>query len=141
MSMLVLDIDGLKEVNDSQGHDIGDRLLISVARAASGILREGDMLARIGGDEFVAVVIDADESDARRVADRIKEAVERVKVQGAGASVSIGWASCGTNGDLDRVRQQADEAMYETKRVNRRIHARHPRTSAEHGGPRTVPKP
>ena len=45
LSMLVLDIDGLKETNDSHGHDIGDRLLISVARAASGILREGDMLA------------------------------------------------------------------------------------------------
>jgi diguanylate cyclase (GGDEF)-like protein len=141
LSMLVIDIDGLKEINDTHGHDIGDRVLISVARAASGILRGGDLLARTGGDEFVAVVVDADESDARRVVDRINHAMSRVKVQGVGVSVSIGFASCSTNGDLDRVRRQADEAMYEAKRVNRRAHARHPRTPGDQGGSMAVPKP
>jgi diguanylate cyclase (GGDEF)-like protein len=127
MSILVLDIDHLKAINDAHGHDVGDKILVAVARAASGILRGGDLLARTGGDEFLAVVVDADESDARRVADRVTDAVARIKVQGAGTSVSVGIASCGKNGDIDRLTQQADKAMYEAKHVARRHHARHPR--------------
>ncbi len=132
MSVLVLDIDGLKVINDEHGHDVGDKILVCVARAASGVLRRGDLLARTGGDEFVAVVADADESDARRVADRIQDALSRVKVQGVRTTVSIGYACCGKNGDVDRVRQQADEAMYETKRVACRQHMRHPRRQEDH---------
>jgi len=132
MSVLVLDIDGLKGINDEHGHEVGDRILVSVARTASSVLRGGDLLARTGGDEFVAVVMGADESDARRVAHRIHDAVSRVKVQGVRATVSIGYACCGKNGDVDRVRQLADEAMYETKRVARRQHARHPRRQGDH---------
>ncbi len=98
-------------------------------RAAAGVLRGGDLLARTGGDEFLAVVADADEAIARRVADRMTEAVARVSVQGVRPSVSIGFACCGKNGDVDRLRQQADEAMYEAKRVARRQHARHPRVT------------
>jgi diguanylate cyclase (GGDEF)-like protein len=129
MSILVLDIDHLKAINDAHGHEMGDKILIAVARAASGVLRGGDLLARTGGDEFLAVVADADESVARRVAGRITEAVARLKVQGVGTSVSIGYACCGKNGDIDRLRQQADEAMYEAKHVARRQHARHPRVT------------
>ncbi len=129
MGILVLDIDHLKAINDAHGHDVGDKILVAVARAASGVLRGGDILARTGGDEFLAVVADADESIARRVADRMTEAVSRVKVQGVRTSVSVGYACCGKNGDIDRLRQQADEAMYEAKHVARRQHARHPRVT------------
>ncbi len=129
MSILVLDIDGLKAINDAHGHDVGDKVLVAVARAASGVLRGSDLLARTGGDEFLAVVADADESDARRVADRVTEAVSRVRVQGVRTSVSVGYACCGKNGDIERLRQQADEAMYEAKHVARRQHGRHPRVT------------
>ncbi len=129
MSILVLDIDGLKAINDAHGHDVGDKVLVAVARAASGVLRGSDLLARTGGDEFLAVVADADESDARRVADRVTEAVSRIKVLGVRTSVSVGYACCGKNGDIERLRQQADEAMYEAKHVARRQHARHPRVT------------
>jgi diguanylate cyclase (GGDEF)-like protein len=129
MGILVLDIDHLKAINDAHGHEVGDRILIAVARAAAGVLRGGDLLARTGGDEFLAVVADADESIARRVVDRMTEAVSRVRVQGVRTSVSVGFASCGKNGDIDRLRQQADEAMYEAKHVERRHHARHPRVT------------
>ena len=129
MSILVLDIDHLKAINDAHGHEVGDKILVAVARAASGVLRGGDLLARTGGDEFLAVVADADESVARRVADRMTEAVARLKVQGVRTSVSVGYACCGKNGDIDRLRQQADEAMYEAKHVARRQHARHPRVT------------
>jgi diguanylate cyclase (GGDEF)-like protein len=129
MGILVLDIDHLKAINDAHGHEVGDRILIAVARAAAGVLRGGDLLARTGGDEFLAVVADADESIARRVVDRMTEAVSRVRVQGVRTSVSVGFASCGKNGDIDRLRQQADEAMYEAKHVERRHRARHPRVT------------
>jgi diguanylate cyclase (GGDEF)-like protein len=129
MGILVLDIDHLKAINDSHGHDVGDKILVAVARAAAGVLRGGDLLARTGGDEFLAVVADADESIARRVADRMTEAVSRVKVLEVRTSVSVGFACCAKNGDIDRVRQQADEAMYEDKRVARRQRARHPRVT------------
>jgi diguanylate cyclase (GGDEF)-like protein len=129
IGILVLDIDHLKVINDAHGHDVGDRILVAVARAASGVLRGGDLLARTGGDEFLAVVANADESIARRVADRMTEAVARVKVQGVRTSISVGYACCGKNGDIDRLRRQADEAMYEAKRVGRHLHARHPRAA------------
>jgi diguanylate cyclase (GGDEF)-like protein len=128
-SILVLDIDHLKAINDAQGHEVGDKVLVAVARAAAGVLRAGDLLARTGGDEFLAVVADGDESIARLVADRMTEAVSHVQVQGVRTSVSIGHASCGKNGDIERLRQQADEAMYEAKRVARRQRGRHPRSS------------
>ena len=113
-----MDIDGLKAVNDTHGHAAGDRMLIGVARAASAALRGGDLLARTGGDEFVAVVNNADELDAHRVAERITAAVGQVHIQGAPADVSIGFASC-TDGKLDRTRQLADEAMYRARRAAR----------------------
>ena len=124
MSILVMDIDNLKAVNDAQGHDVGDKILVGVARAVSGVLRGGDLLARTGGDEFVAVVAGADDADARRVVERIESAVGRINALGVRASVSIGYACCAKNGDVDRTRQLADEAMYEAKRVTRRQHAR-----------------
>ncbi len=127
MGILVMDIDNLKDVNDAHGHDVGDRILVGVARAVASVLRAGDLLARIGGDEFVAVVAGVGDADVRRVIERIEGAVSRIDAQGVRASVSIGYACCGKNGDVDRTRQLADEAMYEAKRVNRRRHARHPR--------------
>jgi diguanylate cyclase (GGDEF)-like protein len=129
IGILVLDIDHLKAINDAHGHEVGDKILVAVARAAAGVLRGGDLLARTGGDEFLAVVADADESIARRVADRMTDAVARVKVQGVRTSISVGYACCGRNGDIDRLRQQADEAMYEAKHVARRRHGRHQRAT------------
>ena len=129
MSILVLDIDGLKAINDAHGHDVGDKILVAVARAASGVLRGGDLLARTGGDEFLAVVADADDAVARRVADRVTEAVSHITVQGVRTSVSVGYACCGKNGDVERVRQLADKAMYEAKHVARRHRSRHSRVT------------
>jgi diguanylate cyclase (GGDEF)-like protein len=129
MGILVIDIDHLKVINDAHGHEVGDQILIAVARSAAGVLRGGDLLARTGGDEFLAVVADADEAIARRVADRMTDAVSRVRVQGVRTSVSIGFACCGKNGDIDRLRQAADKAMYEAKHVARRQQARHARAT------------
>ena len=129
MAILVMDIDNLKAINDAHGHEVGDRVLVAVARAGAGVLRGGDLLARTGGDEFLAVVAEADDAIARRVVDRMTDAVARVSVQGVRPSVSIGFACCDRNGDVDRLRQQADGAMYEAKHVARRQRARHARAT------------
>jgi len=131
MGILVMDIDNLKDVNDAHGHDVGDKILVGVARAVSGVLRGGDLLARTGGDEFVAVVAGADDADARRVVGRVEDAVSRVNARGVHASVSIGYACCPKNGDVDRTRQLADESMYEAKRGTRRRHVRRPQQPGE----------
>ncbi len=72
MGIPVIDIDGLKDINDAHGHDVGDKILVGVARAVSGVLRGGDLLARTGGDEFVAAVAGASDGDARLVIERIE---------------------------------------------------------------------
>ena len=71
----------------------------------------GDLLAPHRRRRVVAVVSGTDDADARRVIERIEEAVSRINAQGVRASISIGSACCGKNGDADRTRQLADEAM------------------------------
>ena len=80
--VLAIDVDGLKHVNDRHGHAAGDELLLSVANSAGSILRTGDVLARVGGDEFAAVVFDSDEASGASVAARI---LEGVRAQGTRA--------------------------------------------------------
>ncbi|HTW08253.1 MAG TPA: GGDEF domain-containing protein, partial [Acidimicrobiales bacterium] len=87
--IMVLDLDGLKSVNDSLGHRAGDEVLVRVADAVRYTMRRGDVLARIGGDEFAAYLFDADETDACRVAERMLEALVS-PVETVSVSVSIG---------------------------------------------------
>ena len=123
VAVLVLDVDGMKVINDVHGHDIGDAALVAVARVAASRLRECDLLARTGGDEFVAVLRDADDADARRVVLRLQRAISGIAERGVPASVSIGYACCLPYGDIERAIRQADDAMYEAKHRGHR----HPR--------------
>ena len=113
--ILVLDLDGLKMVNDSLGHHAGDALLVRVADVVRGTMRRGDVLARLGGDEFAAYLFDADEVDGCRVADRMLEALVS-PVETVTASVSIGLAMGLADDDARQVHSAADAAMYRAKR-------------------------
>jgi diguanylate cyclase (GGDEF)-like protein len=84
-SLLFIDVDGFKEVNDSLGHAEGDRALVGITSAVRKIIRGEDLLSRIGGDEFGALLMDTVLSDARRVAERLRVAV-RDQVRGSGAA-------------------------------------------------------
>ena len=119
LGILVMDIDGLEAINHAYGHDTGDRILVAVARAVAGTLRGGDLVARTGGDELVAVVTNADASDTRRVAERVTAAVSGIEVHGLRTSVSVGYASCGKNGDPDRASRLAGKSMDEARRMSR----------------------
>ena len=116
-TILSMDLDGLKTVNDTYGHAVGDELLILVAKTLSGALRSDDVLARIGGDEFAAVLLDASLSDAETVANRILNALSEVHLGEVDPRISIGIAVADPDADPDIVGLDADRAMYRAKRL------------------------
>lgn len=120
VTVLAIDLDGFKAVNDSNGHETGDRVLQLVAKCIQTELRHTDVVARYGGDEFVALLPETPTGDALDVAKRIREAVSESRVEAGGrqvtSSVSIGVAAYPEDGrTLDTIMSRADRAMYLAK--------------------------
>jgi diguanylate cyclase (GGDEF)-like protein len=113
-SLLALDLDGFKRVNDTLGHAAGDELLRRVATAVQGCVRRADLVARVGGDEFAVLLAGATPADADQVADKVRGAVAAVWPLGIRGGVSIGVSAAGS-GAWD-VMGRADRAMYADKR-------------------------
>ena len=128
LSLLNIDIDDFKSVNDTYGHAAGDSVLIQVANALRACFRETDLLARLGGDEFVVLLPDTPMGPAlEALLGRLRSAVDVVLPGSAPVklSISIGVATCSdTTSSLDSLMRQADEAMYLVK-----DHARHSRST------------
>jgi diguanylate cyclase (GGDEF)-like protein len=120
LAVAYLDLDGFKEVNDSHGHGVGDRMLIAVSQHIKEALREGDTLARIGGDEFVAVMVDLDDAThCEPVLMRLLRAAARPvtvddKVLQVAASIGVTLYPK-DNADPDLLLRHADQAMYFAK--------------------------
>jgi diguanylate cyclase (GGDEF)-like protein/PAS domain S-box-containing protein len=120
VAVLFMDLDGFKAVNDSLGHDTGDRLLVEVKERLKGCLRPEDTLARFGGDEFVVLIEDVRVLDeAVRVAERIVEGLrEPFLLDGrelyVDASIGVGLGTDAMNGSEELLRE-ADTAMYRAK--------------------------
>lgn len=114
--LLSIDVDALKEFNDAHGHEVGDALLVAVARACEGAARAGDVVARVGGDEFAVFVADATPDDGIVVARRMGEAIGTLLVKGRPARASIGMAAGNSDDDPDLVLRDADADMYRLKR-------------------------
>jgi diguanylate cyclase (GGDEF)-like protein len=115
--VLSLDLDGLKRINDTFGHAAGDEALRAVAATLQGVMRTGDVLARIGGDEFAAIIFGAEIPAGGRVADRMLEAVARDGQAARIPGLSIGLAQGATDSDPALVLAAADQAMYAAKRA------------------------
>lgn len=120
ISLLFIDLDGFKPVNDTYGHGIGDRLLKEVAERLLTCLRDGDTAARIGGDEFVVILLESDLERAVTVAHRIlgtlRVPYEFGKKTITSISASIGIAAYPNHaGELDALLAAADNAMYTAK--------------------------
>jgi len=121
-ALLLLDLDGFKDVNDTFGHDQGDALLREVARRLRGAVRRGDTVARLGGDEFAVALPGADAAGAERVARAIRTALDAPFQVGShvlpiDASVGIALAPASADGAaLDTLLRHADVAMYAAKR-------------------------
>ena len=128
-ALLVVDLDRFRQINDSLGHDIGDRVLLDVTQRIQGCMRSHDVLARIGGDQFVVLVHDADAGAAESTARRVLNVVAQpCSVDGAQFTLtcSIGVALCPLHGQtVDELVRHAETAMRAVKaggRANYRFH-------------------
>ncbi|CAH1662772.1 Diguanylate cyclase (GGDEF)-like protein [Hyphomicrobiales bacterium] len=123
IAAIAFDLDHFKAVNDTFGHAMGDAILVQFSQIASRYLRSSDMLFRMGGEEFTALLPGASADDARLVADRIRNSfVEAVRQScgGRGVTVSAGIASSGTHGyDAQELLSAADRALYRSKNEGR----------------------
>jgi diguanylate cyclase (GGDEF)-like protein len=119
-ALLMIDLDRFKEINDSFGHSVGDDLLCLVGRRLQGVLHDGDLLARMGGDEFAVLLPDADAVRAQEVAEDLGAALrEAFVLDGMSLHVdaSVGIALCPDHGrDRSLLLARADTAMYAAKR-------------------------
>ena len=125
LSLLLFDVDHFKAVNDGDGHVAGDEVLKNVATLISSSIREVDVCARYGGDEFVLVLPHTPSENATTVADRVREKLSKLRQTWTGAarniSLSVGVASSddGTLANPDELLEAADRALYEAKRQGR----------------------
>jgi len=113
-AVISLDVDGLKRVNDSRGHQAGDALLRGIADALRIVLRSEDIAVRTGGDEFVVLLPDADRGEAVKVAHRIRQRIAALGDHGAGG-VSSGIAVWRRGVESDETLRLADEELYRAK--------------------------
>ncbi|MBP2674764.1 MAG: diguanylate cyclase [Deltaproteobacteria bacterium] len=125
MAVIMLDLDGFKEINDTYGHITGDRVLALVAGALGAHLRRTDIAARYGGDEFAVILPETDLASAAVIAGRIGEGIAAIRMDVDRGNVvsftaSIGYAVCGPEStDRDQILGIADRLMYDSKRRGR----------------------
>lgn len=119
-SLLFVDIDRFKEVNDRYGHAVGDQVLRTVAQTIAAAIRPPDLLGRYGGEEFLVGLVECDLEGALRIAERIRLRIARTRLcrdgKRTGVTVSIGAAAVKPDGDrLDALIERADRALYRAK--------------------------
>lgn len=121
LSTLMIDIDHFKRINDAFGHPVGDKVLIELATILAQHLKDGDMAARWGGEEFLILIIDFQLAQAAQVAERIRRAVEeQVFVQGVRTTISIGISASNSEAiTFAGLVTQADDALYAAKAAGR----------------------
>jgi diguanylate cyclase (GGDEF)-like protein/PAS domain S-box-containing protein len=123
-SFMMFDLDHFKNINDTYGHHVGDKVLQALSEKIKGMLREIDIFGRIGGEEFAATLPETDAAEALQVATRIRQAIAELVVPAESGSVrftaSIGLATLeDQDASTEIIMRRADEALYEAKRSGR----------------------
>jgi diguanylate cyclase (GGDEF)-like protein/PAS domain S-box-containing protein len=118
-ALLAIDVDNLKVVNDGHGHEAGDAALRAIGTALRMGVRDGDVVARNGGDEFAALLPDTDLDEAVRVGERLRSVMHGIALPHGEARISIGCAAGPAGADAQTVFSAADEALYRAKRKGR----------------------
>jgi len=124
LSVVMIDSDNLKQINDTHGHESGNRLLQHLVRCIREQLRGSDVMARFGGDEFIVLLPETNSKGAVEMAERIRRAVEisrfDIRTGDTNITVSLGVASYPVDGgNLDSILEKADKAMYRAKQRGR----------------------
>lgn len=124
LSALMLDLDRFKAVNDANGHQVGDQVLVEVANRCRSCIRKIDLLARYGGEEFVALLLETPAEGAMRVAERLRRKISATPIDtmfgGVQIRISVGVAASAEDcPDLEALIGRADQALYVAKRAGR----------------------
>lgn len=125
-ALLIIDADHFKSINDRFGHLVGDEALLLIVAALRGGIRSGDVLGRIGGEEFGAFLIGASEAEATRIAERMRQEVELIRFRPDGErtialTVSIGGTICGEGATVSELMRRADRRLYSAKNRGRNL--------------------
>jgi diguanylate cyclase (GGDEF)-like protein len=117
LSLILVDVDHFKNINDRFGHATGDRVLVNLARNIEAVMRQGDLLARVGGDEMAMILGDCPPGQAAEVAHRMLTAIQNSSplAQRHGVTLSIGVAGLDPDGSANELLRHADQALYRAK--------------------------
>ncbi|MDR6100895.1 diguanylate cyclase [Agrobacterium larrymoorei] len=123
ITLILVDIDHFKRVNDNHGHAFGDHALKAVAAGIGRALSDGAFLARTGGEEFAIILKKMSVPDATRLAERVRQAIEKLKIRSGGheinVTVSLGIAAAETTSTTGKLYESADAALYRSKSTGR----------------------
>ena len=140
VAIFTADLDGLKEINDSLGHHSGDRALVAFSELLAGAIRSSDLAIRAGGDEFIALLFDAEETDVAMIAARLRRNLERFNNVGHETfrlAASVGYALWRPAEPLLQAVERADARMY-TQKHRRRLSGAMPAVAPAPMWPRRV---
>jgi len=115
--LIMFDIDNFKNINDTYGHDVGDKIIISLAKEVLRCTRQSDISARWGGEEFLVLLPNANQDGAKTLAEKIRANIEALKIDNIKFTVSVGLAcfDCSEDSTIDDAIKKADDALYEAK--------------------------
>jgi diguanylate cyclase (GGDEF)-like protein len=119
ISLLAIDIDHFKQINDQYGHQLGDKVLVKVAELLNTNNRTEDITARIGGEEFVILLEHCKAKEAFAIANQIKQAIELARPFDINVTVSIGVSDSTSHTEFSTVLKAADDALYQAKNLGR----------------------
>ncbi|TMM47553.1 sensor domain-containing diguanylate cyclase [Colwellia ponticola] len=123
LSVLFIDIDNFKHVNDTKGHDVGDKVLKALAKVLNSHVRKSDFVARWGGEEFVIVLIDSDINQAQVIAEQLRSSVANnshlAQISQQHITISLGLTSVAHDDTIDSILKRADDALYQAKSLGK----------------------
>lgn len=123
--LILLDIDHFKQINDTYGHELGDKILIEISKLIHGALRQGDIMARWGGEEFIILLPNTELTNAAIVADKVRQLLSKSNIQSVKQALQVtfsaGISEIAEGQSLDQCIKQADMMLYEAKQNGRNM--------------------